>query len=224
MALQNKFLCGQLNNCKLLSFNETTGDYSEFSNPGGYGGPNVASSAITSAQIILLKSTWSSGYTIDFTISSNVITAATITDYFGNQRDILSQLSNNAFPLVNQEWDTVLLSNDAEPSDIAPGTYFVTYTVSDGSNSYTKQEWCFFVCKYKACVEKVTSMLGQRQVAPEVAAEVFLTWDMIISNVRLQNVAGVQRQMEVMDVLCDQCGCGCGCSSDTTTNSSNNVF
>lgn len=220
MALQDKFQFGQLNDCTLVYFNETTGDYNEFSNPGGYGGPNTASSAITSAQIILLKSDWSSPYTLDFTIASNVITGATVTDYFGNQRDILSQLTNTAFPIVNQEWDTVLLFGTTEPADFEPGTYFVTYIVSDGTIETIKQEWCFLVCKYKACVEKVTSMLGNKRIAPAVASEVFLTWNMIIWNVRLQNVTGTQRQMEIMSALCDQCGCGC---STTTINSADNV-
>ena len=221
MALQNKFQFGQLCDCSLVSFNETTGDYNEFSNPGGYGAPNTASSAITSAQIVLLKSTWSSPYTIDFTIASNVITAATVTDYFGNVRDILSRLSNDAFPIINQEWDSVTLFGTAEPVDFEPGTYFVTYTVSDGSVDTIKQEWCFLICKYKACVEKVTSLVAQKRIAPEVAREVFFTFNLIQLNVQMQNVIGTQQQMDVMAALCDECGCGC---SNSSTNTHDNVF
>jgi hypothetical protein len=64
-------------------------------------------------------------------------------------------------------------------------------------------------------------MVAQKRIAPEVAREVFLTFNLIQLNVQMQNVIGVQQQMDVMAALCDECGCGCSSSSSNTFD---NVF
>jgi hypothetical protein len=207
MALQPNFTFEQQCDCKEVLFNDTTGEYSNPGNLGGYGAPNAEDFAITSARIEIKKTTWDNPIYLDFTISINQITAATVTNQFGEVRSIMSSLSNLVFPFVNQIFDSTVLTDSSTPEDLEVGTYFVTYTIGYGVFSWSYEKWSFFICSLESCVEEVGIKLAKKQITTEKAQEVFITYDLIFLNVGLQKVMEVEQQIQAMKVLCGECGC-----------------
>lgn len=207
MALQTKPSYEQKCDCKLSRFDDLTGNYDPADNPGGYGAPNVASSAITSASFAIKKSTWDSPITLNFTIASNVITAATVTDQFGNVRNVLALLSNTVFPFTNQVFDSILLYGTAQQEELASGTYYCTYTVSNGTTPVSSILWTFFTCKYDSCVEESIIRKAKGQIGDSDAIQIYYAYDSMYVFVGLSNPTAVQEQMEILDHLCSQCGC-----------------
>lgn len=206
-GLQTKFTFEQQCNCKDVLFNDTTGVYNNPGNLGGYGVQNAESTDITFATIDIKKSTWDKSIVVTYAISSGSITGATVTDQFGNVRDVFPFISNTAFPFVSQNLDSMILYGTSEKDNLETGTYFVTYTVGFGIFTFVSQSWNFFVCQYNSCVEEAGIRLANRTLTRERAAEIFLTFDLIFLNVGLGNVSGVQEQIEAMDQLCNDCGC-----------------
>jgi hypothetical protein len=207
MALQPNFTFEQQCNCKEVLFNDTTGIYASPGNTGGYGPSNIESSDVTTARLEIKKSTWDYPILIDYTLNNDVIDDAVLTDQFGTTRNILSELSNTTFPFVNQVFDSILLYSTEQQDNLEVGTYFINYSVSDGTDIYFVEKWIFFVCQYNSCVEEAAVKLANRQITPATAQQIFLTYDLIYLNVGLQNVTSVQTQIEAMDQLCSECGC-----------------
>jgi hypothetical protein len=207
MALQPNFTFEQQCDCKEVLFNDTTGEYSNPGNTGGYGIPNVQSLQITTARLEIKKTTWDNPIYLDFAINLGGITGATVTNQFGETRSIFSSLSNLVFPFVNQIFESTILTDSVTPEDLEPGTYFVTYTVGYGIFSYSYEKWSFFICKLDACVEEVGIKLAKRLIPSQKAQEVFLTYDLIYLNVGLRKVTEVEQQIEAMQALCSECGC-----------------
>lgn len=207
MALQPNFTFEQQCNCKEVLFNDTTGAYASPGNTGGYGPQNIESSDVTFSRVEIKKSTWDNPIYIDFTIATNVITDAVLTDQFGITRNVFALLTNTTFPFVNQVFDSILLYGTEQQDNLEVGTYFIDYSVSDGIDTYFVEKWIFFVCQYNACVEEAAVKLANKQITPATAQQIFLTYDLIYLNVGLQNVTSVQTQIEAMDLLCSECGC-----------------
>lgn len=207
MALQPNFTFEQQCDCKEVLFNDTTGAYANPGNTGGYGPSNIESSDVTSARLEIKKSTWDNPIYLDFTIATNVITDAILTDQFGTQRDVFSELTNDTFPFVDQVFDSILLYGTDQQDPLEVGTYFITYSVSDGVDTYLVEKWVFFVCQFASCVQEAGIKLAKGLLTPSKAQEIFLTYELIFLNVGLQNVTSVQTQIEAMQQLCDDCGC-----------------
>jgi hypothetical protein len=207
MALQPNFTFEQQSNIKEVLFNDTTGVYSNPGNLGGYGVETVQTIAITSSRIEIKKTTWDNPIYLDFVISTDVITSATVTNQFGQVRDITSSLVNTVFPFVNQIFDSTILTDTSTPEDLEVGTYFVNYTVGYGVFSFTYEKWSFFVCNFDSCLVDVGVKLANKKIPIEKAQEVFITYDLIYLNVGLQKVTEVEQQIEAMKALCKECGC-----------------
>jgi hypothetical protein len=207
MALQPNFTFEQQCNCKEVLFNDTTGVYATPGNTGGYGPSNIESSDVTFSRVQIKKSTWDNPIFIDFTIATNVITDAVLTDEFGITRNVFALLTNTTFPFVGQMFDSILLFGTSQQDNLAVGTYFITYSVSDGVDTYLAEKWVFFICQYNSCVEQAAIRYANNQITSSNAQQIFLTYDLIYLNVGLQNVTSVQTQIETMELLCNECGC-----------------
>jgi hypothetical protein len=207
MALIPKISYEQQCNCVDSLLNETTGTYDALTNPGGYGAPNVASTAIIQAVFTLKKSEWDTPITLTFTISSGTIIAATRTDFFGNVADVLALLSNTAFPLVNQVIDSKILFGTLTKEELESGSYYCTYSVTDGVDTYSTVLWSFFVCAYDSCVEEAIVKKAKGQITQEKALDIYYNYDALYVFVGLQQPTDVQAQMEILDALCSECGC-----------------
>lgn len=146
--------------CLEWHFTDTAGVYSA-TNTGGYGTPNVASSAITSATLLVLPYGSTVGYTFTFTIASSVIANATVTDPAGTVTNILADLTYTAFPfatatpfIVIGEW----MGNGAD-SELTASAYYFEYNVSDGTNTYTNSINQLITCQVCCCVRNSQSDL-----------------------------------------------------------------
>ena len=209
MSLQPKVTYPQQVSGTVALLNETTGDYNQYNNAGGYGSPNVASSAITSAIFTMRKSDHEAGISLELTISSNVITAAQVLDEFGQATDVLSQLTNTVFPLVNQELTSKILYGTTNEDILASGAYYCTYTVSDGTDSWMYSFWQFFIYDYDKCYQEATTRIADRTITEDQAIDIFLQYDLLCNFIGLANPDSAIQQMKVLDGLCFDCGCGC---------------
>lgn len=213
MALQPKVSFFQQSNGVQALLNETTGAYAEFSNDGGYGSPNIASSAVTSAVFTIKKSDWEQPYVITYTIASNVITQAVVTDEFGNETDVTDLLSNTVFPLENQYIDSIMLYATTTQDLLASGAYYCSYTVSDGTSDFSYYFWQFFTYSQDLCVQEATTRVSEGTITEDQAIDIFLQYDLLCNFIGLSNAPAAIEQQRILDGLCESCGC---CS--TTSN------
>lgn len=195
--------------CKTAMFDDTTGVYDSIYNPGGWGAPNTESSAITSASISITPKGFITPIVFNFTISNNEITAATRTDEFGATVDVFSLISNTLFPFYNFQFDSILIYADSIQSDLIDGSYWLTYTCSDGTDVFQNQQWSFFVGLSKRCKDDTVIRGARGLVTEENQAKIFLNYDYILGGVSLGDKTFVDEQVDAMASLCNTCGCGC---------------
>jgi hypothetical protein len=207
MATQPKVTFVQQPNGIQALLNETTGVYAEFSNPGGYGSPNIESSDVTSAVFTIKKSNLDQPIVITYTIASNVITQAVVTDEFGNQTDVTDLLTNTVFPLENQYIDSIMLYATTTQDLLASGAYYCSYTVSDGVSDFSFFFWQFFTYKYDLCIQEATTRVSERTITENQAIDIFLQYDLLCNFIGLSNAPSAIEQMAILDGLCESCGC-----------------
>lgn len=164
MALLRLDLSGCLSTeegCSKLLFNDTTGSLgaacADDENPLGYGMVGgITSAMVTKAILNVYYASSTVPFVFTFTVASNVITAATLTDINGNVTDILADLSSTAFPLVD------FYVNDADYGVTFPelndGIYNFDYTISGLDTSgdsfiYTTSGGNLVDCKVDCCIE-----------------------------------------------------------------------
>jgi hypothetical protein len=131
MALQLNFSICVINSCTQIRFQETTGFYST-ANPGGWGPPNID-------------------------LNDAVTATLAITPYNSTSTYNLNLLATTLFPTNNSSFTyDIPLSSIGNPSNIVDGKWLFVYTITDGTNTYTKSIYKYFYCNSECCV---TSML-----------------------------------------------------------------
>jgi len=131
MGLQLNFSTCVINGCTQIRFQETTGFYST-ANTGGWGTPNINLSDVLTATL-------------------------TITPYNSTSTYNLNLLATTLFPTDNSSFTyDIPLSSIGNPSNIVDGKWLFVYTITDGTNTYTKSIYKYFYCNSECCV---TSML-----------------------------------------------------------------
>ena len=147
--------------CLLWHFVDNTGTYNVTTNVGGYGTPNLASSAVTSATLYILPYGYATGWTFTFTIVTNVITACSVTSPSAVVTIITTDLVNTIFPfteatpfVINNEW----FEGEAD-SEIASSTYYFEYNVTNGTDTYTSSADRVIVCQVCCCVRNAEADL-----------------------------------------------------------------
>lgn len=117
----------------------------------------ILSSQVTSATINLQYSTLGTYIEYVFTISSNVITAATLSLAGATPVNIFSQLTSTVFPFtdfnLSQAWTNITIPN------VEDGVYYTTYTISgtggDGSPfTYDTTQEILVSCSLCCCIAK----------------------------------------------------------------------
>jgi hypothetical protein len=131
MALQLNFSICVINSCTQIRFQETTGFYST-ANTGGWGPPNID-------------------------LNDAVTATLAITPYNSTSTYTLNLLATTLFPTDNSSFTyDIPLSSIGNPSNIVDGKWLFVYTITDGTNTYTKSIYKYFYCNSECCV---TSML-----------------------------------------------------------------
>ncbi len=155
--------------CLTWDFVDSTGAYVAVTNVGGYGTPNVASSAITSATILIIPHGYTTGYTFTFTIASNVITACTVTAPDGTITTITADLTSTVFPFTTADPFVIIGEwlGYGEDSQITSSTYYFEYNVTDGSATYTSSADRVIVCQVCCCVRNAQADLDATECSCE---------------------------------------------------------
>lgn len=205
MALEVKYSFCQECDCKEALFNDTTGVYNVSSNPTGYGAPNVASTAITSAVISIQPPSYDDPIVFTFTLSSGTVTAATRTDTFGVVTNILSLLNTTSFPFVDLEINSILLFGDATKNTLEDGSWTVIYTITDGVNTWQLNAFNYFICSAKRCRDEKAIGFINKTVNKNDAMNVFVNYDALLVAVSMGNPTAVNKQVEAIASLCNPC-------------------
>ena len=123
------------NACKSMYFSDNTGVYSA-TNLGGWGAPNILTSAITSTTIVITLPNGTT--TVTITNPVGLPTSSTTFEY-----EITSLIINGG-------------------TSIPDGLYQIKYTVTDGIDIYTTgNQYFLFTCNIKCCVSKLFSKIAQ---------------------------------------------------------------
>jgi hypothetical protein len=211
MAVSLNFCLAQQCDCKTALFTDTTGVYLANVNDGGWGAPNTLTTDIIFARIQITPKGYIYPITFDFTIANDVITAATRMDEFGVVTNVLPLLSSTVFPFFNFEFNSELLFNASPSSDLADGSYLVTYECTDGADNFISQKWIFFTCLSKRCKDDTVVKGAAGHVTTENQIKIFLNYEYLLGGVSLGDKDFVDAQVDAMASLCLSCGCGCGC-------------
>jgi hypothetical protein len=211
MGVSLNFCLAEQCDCKTALFNDTTGVYDVNTNNGGWGGGNTNSNAITSATISITPKGYITPIIFTFTIVNDVITAATRTDEFGVVVNVLPLLNSTIFPFFNLEFNSELLYGSSPNSDLADGSYLVTYECTDGTDTFLNQQWVFFTCLSKRCKDDTVVKGAAGHVTTENQIKIFLNYEYLLGGVSLGDKDFVDAQVDAMASLCLSCGCGCGC-------------
>ncbi len=200
--------------CQEWHFVDETGSYSS-DNTGGYGSPNLASSAVTSATILVLQNGFTSGYTFTFTIASNVITAATLTGPNGDITTITSDLTSTVFPfttvypfVIIADW----LGFGVDSQFVSDG-YYIEYNITDGTTTYTSSRDELITCLTCCCVRTMVSNLTDCSCEDEALqkatkAQIFL--DSAVWAMENGEVDKSVNNLNVAKALCGDTNCNCG--------------
>jgi hypothetical protein len=154
---------------KSFSFTDATGDYDATTNPGGYGNPNISSSYVEQAFIGVYQYKATVPYLFTFTISTNVVTDATVTAPDGTVTNIFSDITDDAFPFTGSSAFTMLntylgYSEDQKIQDMVwtfsyeiKGSY-----VSGITHTFDTATTCDYLvsCNTECCVKKMFVNLG----------------------------------------------------------------
>lgn len=96
-------------------------------------------------------------------------------------------------------------------SDLADGSYLVTYECTNGSFLFVNQQWIFFTCLSKRCKDDTVVKGAAGRVTTENQIKIFLNYEYLLGGVSLGDKDFVDAQVDAMASLCLSCGCGCGC-------------
>lgn len=133
--------------CTTMTMWDTTADY---------GGGTVTTASIQSSTIVVRNKSTDTYFTYSFTISSNVITAATLSLDGGTATTITSELSSTAFPFITgvNEFDLWGDYGVTLP-DFDDAVYQTEYTISRTSAtaySYTTSKMNVRNCDLCSCI------------------------------------------------------------------------
>lgn len=96
-------------------------------------------------------------------------------------------------------------------SELADGSYLVTYECTNGEDTFINQQWVFFTCLSKRCKDDTVVRGAAGHVTTENQIKIFLNYEYLLGGVSLGDKDFVDAQVDAMASLCLSCGCGCGC-------------
>ncbi len=147
-------------NCTEINFFDNTGNHAA-DNLTGWGVPNPTTASITSSTI----SVYPEGFTVPiiftFTISSNTITAATVTSIAGVTTSILADMDSVVFPFTEDLPFVITgeLLGNGEDSEITSGGYHFEYTANVSATQYVSTSDNLIVCATCCCVRNAAREL-----------------------------------------------------------------
>lgn len=176
--------CFKENNT-LLQITDTTGAYST-GNTGGYGSPNDASTAVTSAIIVI-----------------------TFPDNSTQSVDVTSQISAG---VVTGDY----VFTDVTPDSTADGVYAFNYTVVSPSGTVTGSVHKLFIGKIRCCLDKLwkevpDKLCSECETDPYIDRLLFAEglYKTLLSLGGCYNLAAIDKVLTKLQTLCDFEDCNC---------------
>ncbi len=216
MAFELALEVSENSGCQSWNFEDSTGLYSASTNTGGYGSPNVASSAITSATILVLQNGFATGYTFTFTIATNVITAATVTAPNGTITTITSDLTSTVFPFSEDEPFVIIADwlGFGEDSQFVSDAYYFEYNITNGVTTYTSSVDQLIVCQTCCCIRTMVSNLedcncDDKNGSLDKAVKAQMFYDSAIWSMQNGEADKSVNSLNVAKTLCDGNCAGC---------------
>lgn len=175
------------NNCKDLTFVETTGAYNSLSNTTGWGSPNEATSAATSA-------------TLSITDTEDIVTN-------------IDLLATTLFPSsnINLQYDLSTTGLTDSEGQLPDGIYTFTYTVVTATTTYTTSWRQAIYCQVKCCV---MSMLVDLDFdcdcykdEKDKIIDSFLMYKGLIYSSNRGNITKFNEQLAILEKLCLNSNC-----------------
>jgi hypothetical protein len=131
------------NHCSDVLLTDSRGLYDSTLNPDGWnGGSNPTNSTITSATVSVLLPNTTTAVDLDVTAS---VTSATINNY------------QSIFNL-----GTYSATDLGTTGKLPDGIYTFTYTIVDGSDTYTSSYKTYLFCQTRCCVDKLLAEIPNR--------------------------------------------------------------
>jgi hypothetical protein len=196
----------------LISFSDPTGVYDAVNNPGGYGAPNVLSSAITSVQLTITFDEVPSPTILSLVVVTGTVTSGTFTDALGNVSPIvLTDLNLSSFPFQKGAPIELPASLFVPAATFFEDQYItIEYIVSDGTTDYVSTEKWLLSQNACCCLKKAwyKFSIGQCQRQDPMKIQ-----DAINGLNAANDVADyltAKESLVRLKQLCSNCGCGCG--------------
>lgn len=144
----------QSDDCTTITLADTTADY---------GGGTVTTASVQSVVINVVNESTEAYFTYTFTVSSNVISAATVSLNGGTATSILAEMSSTAWPFITDVNEFDLWGDyDVTLPDFEDGVYQVDYTITRTTATaftYTTSEMTIRDCDVCCCLaEKYTAL------------------------------------------------------------------
>lgn len=206
--------------CTELNLVDATGEYSP-TNLLGYGlpgGPDTTD--VTGCEIVVTLNTLSTTLTYDFTIASDVITAATLTIGSGTPANILTSLTStdwpfvasvNPFNLVGDYGVTIPEFTD----EIFKVEYNITGEIAGPEAfDFTTTAYEPVICNSRCCIDKKFQAIDVNCACSDDKITDALYGETLIKQVEIASEQGdltsALQSLEQLRVLCGSEG-GCGC-------------
>ncbi len=223
MSLTRLELSGSIcieDGCTSIIFNDTTGSLvsacNDEQNDLGYGlVDGIDSDDVTEAILNIYYPSITTPYIFTFTVASNVITAATLTDLNGVVTNILADLESTVFPL--EDFDTTLAAYGVTFPELTDGIVNWDYTISgvssDESFSYTTSDGQLVDCTIDCCIEKKYVALDpscgcmEDKIKTIIMSEIFLWGARYSINVGQNSKADafIAKANEICGSNCEDC-------------------
>lgn len=185
MAIEGSFTISEEDGCREQRLVDTVGVYNVTTNPGGYGTPNTADTAITKIQIDVYPEGYTTPIIFILTIANLVVTAATKTDIAGVTTAFT--LVNTVFPFTTAA-PFVYTGEDignGDDSEFTFGSYVVEYKIYSGVLGATTEDEVeadvLVICQVQRAKNQANANLstdcgdcGTVSVKNAIAASVFL--------------------------------------------------
>jgi len=212
MAFELKQCLVEAQNSTQVSFYDSTGVYNAVTNPTGYGAPNVASSAITSAEIRFTFDLIANPILVNFVIASNVVTSATKTDQLGNVTSLdLTEFNISAFPFPQNSPIVFPASFFIGSATVIEDQYVqVDYTISDGSVEYDSNVVYLLNQNACCCLQKAWYKYSIGQCQKQQPMEIQNALNGLNAATAIADYVTGRKSLKRLKKLCCDCGCGCG--------------
>lgn len=217
MSLIPRLCLSEAGNASKISIADSTGVYDADDNTGGFGTPNIAASAITSAQMIFQFDEIEEPITVDFVITigspstEGVVVSATKTDQLGNVESLdLAQYNIDVFPFPLN--DPIVFDADFFFPDALsfPDQYVsVTYTLSDGIETESNDQTFLLNQVSCCCLQKAWLKYAEGKCNDTDPIKIQNAMNGLVAENAVGNLAAARNELKLLKKLCAGCGCGC---------------